>query len=282
MSTDLSERTILLTGATNGIGRAAAHELAARGASLILVGRDPDRTEQTRREVVERSGNDRVESMLADLASLKEVRALAARIVESGRPIHVLCNNAGAMFDRRLETPEGYEMTFGLNYLSCVLLTDLLLDTLERSGGGRIVNVASDTYKQVSGLHFDDLQAERKYSSLGAYGRSKLAMILWTQELARRLGATGVTANALHPGLIASNFGNNNGLLLRLGMLVMRPFSRTVEQGAETIVYLCSSPEVDGISGQYFENCAPSELQPHATGTEDVARLHEVTRSLLN
>ena len=278
---DLTHRTILLTGATNGIGLAAAHALAAQGARLLLVGRDPARTERVRDEVVGRSGNDAVEILLADLASLAEVRRLAREVVDSGRPVHVLCNNAGAMFDRRLLTPEGFEMSFGLNYLSCFLLTELLRDTLERSGDARIVNVASDTYKQVKGLEFDDLQAERRYASLGAYARSKLAMILWTRELARRLEGSGTTANALHPGLVASNFGNNNGALVRIGMLLMRPFSRSSEQGAETIVHLCGSPEVKGVSGQYFEDCASSELRPHATRDDDARRLWDISERLV-
>jgi NAD(P)-dependent dehydrogenase (short-subunit alcohol dehydrogenase family) len=278
---DLGDRTILLTGATNGIGRAAAHELAARGARLLLVGRDPDRAEQTRAEIVARSGNVDVEFLIADLAILKEVRELAQRVVASGRPIHVLCNNAGAMFDRRLETPEGFERTFALNYLSCFLLTNLLRGTLERSGGGRIVNVASDTYKQVKGLDFDDLQSEASYSPLGAYGRAKLALILWNRELARRLAGTGVTTNALHPGLVASHFGQDNGWLLRVGMWLMRPFSRSVEQGAETVVYLCASPEVEGVSGGFFEDRAPSELRPHATVDADARRLWDISERLV-
>ena len=270
---DLENRTILITGATNGIGRAAAHELAALGASLVLVCRDSERAEQTRDEISARSGNRQIELIIADLSSQKQVREVAREVVDSGRPLHVLCNNAGAMFDRRLETADGVEMNFGLNYLSCFLLTNLLRETLERSGGGRVVNVASDTYKQVGRLDFDDLESQKKYASLRAYGNSKLAMILWTQELARRLEGSGVTVNALHPGLVSSNFGHNNGLLLRVGMLLMRPFGRSVEQGAETVVYLCSSPEVEGVSGQYFQDCAPRELRAHASNTDDARRL---------
>ncbi|MEE2665351.1 MAG: SDR family oxidoreductase [Myxococcota bacterium] len=279
-TSDLSDRTVLLTGATNGIGRAAAHELAALGANLLLVCRDSERAEQTRDEIAARSGNRRVEILIADLCSQREVREIARQVVDSGRPLHVLCNNAGAMFDRRLETPDGVEMNLGLNYLSCFLLTNLLRETLVRSGGGRIVNVASGTYKQVGRLDFDDLESRNDYASLGAYARSKLAMILWTQEIARRLDGTGVTANALNPGLVASNFGQNNGLLLRFGMLLMRPFSRSVEQGAETVVYLCASPEVAGVSGQYFEDCAPAALQAHATNREDAGRLWELSEQL--
>jgi len=272
---DLGDRTILLTGATNGIGRAAAHELAALGAHLVLVCRDAERAEQTRDEIALRSGNRRVEVLIGDLCSQRDVREIARQVIDSGRPLHVLCNNAGAMFDRRLETPDGVEMNFGLNYLSCFLLTRLLLDTLVRSGSGRIVNVASDTYKQVGRLDFDDLESRNGYASLRAYARSKLAMILWTQELARRLEGTDVTANALHPGLVASNFGQNNGPLLRIGMLLMRPFGRSVERGAETVVYLCGSPEVAGITGQYFQDCAPAPLQAHATHLEDARLLWE-------
>jgi NAD(P)-dependent dehydrogenase (short-subunit alcohol dehydrogenase family) len=277
---DLSQRTIVLSGATHGIGRAAAHELASMGANLVLLCRDPDRAEQTRDEITARSGNRDIELIIADLSRLKEVRDVARQLVQPERPIHVLCNNAGAMFDRRLETPEGIEMNLALNYLSCFLLTNLLRDRLERSGGARVVNVASDTYKQVGRLRLDDLESRRKYSALGAYAYSKLAMILWTQELARRLDGTGVTANALHPGLVASNFGYNNGPLMRIGMLLMRPFGRSVERGAETVVYLCSSPEVEGVSGQYFENCAPSELRRHATEAEDAVRLWKLSEEL--
>jgi NAD(P)-dependent dehydrogenase (short-subunit alcohol dehydrogenase family) len=278
---DLRDRTILLTGATNGIGRAAAFELAARGARLLLVGRDPDRSEQTRAEIVSRTGNVDVEFLTADLASLEAVRGLAQRVIATGRPVHVLCNNAGAMFDRRIETPEGFEMTFALNYLAPFLLTNLLRHTLERSGRARIVNVASDTYKQVKGLDFDDLQSEASYSALGAYGRAKLAMILWTRELARRLEGTDVTVNALHPGLVASHFGQDNGWLLRVGMWLMRPFSRSVEQGAETVVHLCASPEVEGLSGGYFEDRAPSELRPHAKRDDDARRLWDISEQLV-
>jgi NAD(P)-dependent dehydrogenase (short-subunit alcohol dehydrogenase family) len=224
------------------------------GATVVLVGRSPERTEASVREIRELSGNSAVEGLLADLSSMAEVRRLAEEFRARYSRLDVLVNNAGALFARRERTVDGYERTFALNHLAYFLLTDRLLDLLKASAPSRIVNVSSGAHQGMS-LNFDDLQNERRYTmaGLGAYGQSKLANILFTYELARRLAGTGVTANALHPGFVATGFGENNGGWMRPVMKISHWFALRPKKGAETIVYLASSPEVEGVSGQYWE-----------------------------
>ncbi len=278
---DLTGRTCLVTGATSGIGRAAAFALADLGASLVLVARDPHRGEATLGAIREKTGNDDVTLLLADLSSQKEIRRLAEEFLASARPLHVLLNNAGVVLQRRSETVDGIETTFAVNHLGYFLLTWLLLDRLREGAPARIVNVASDAHAYAGGrLDFDDLESRKRYSWMGVYGKSKLANILFTRELARRLEGSGVTANSMHPGFVGSNFAKNNGLLATLVMTLGRPFARSPERGARTAVYLCASPEVEGISGQYFFDEKPKWPKSFAQNDEDAERLWQVSEEL--
>jgi retinol dehydrogenase-12 len=278
---DMTGRTCLITGATNGIGRAAARALARLGAGLVLVGRNRERGERVVDEICRESGNRDVALLLADLSSQAQVRQLAAEFLAAGRPLHVLLNNAGVVNLHRETTIDGRETTFAVNHLAHFLLTELLLPRLKESAPARIVNVASDAHAQAGGrLDFDDLDSSRSYSVMRVYGKSKLANILFTRELARRLEGSGVTANCLHPGFVGSNFARNNGAIAGVVMTLLRPFARSPEKGAETAVYLASSPEVEGVSGKYFVDCRVREPRDFARSDDDARRLWEVSERL--
>lgn len=278
---DLSGKTCLITGATNGIGKAAALALAQLGPSLVLVARDPGRAEQTIKEITAKTGNRDVEVMLADLSSLEQVRRLAQDFEATGKPLHILLNNAGVVMLRREETVDGFETTFAVNHLSYFLLTNLLLERLAASAPARIVNVASDAHAYSGGpLDFDDLQSTKGYASMKVYGKSKLANILFTRELARRLEGSGVTANCLHPGLVGSNLAKNNGVIGNLATLLVRPFARSTAKGAETAIYLCTSPDVEGVSGKYFFDMKEKWPKRYAQSVADARRLWEVSAQM--
>jgi NAD(P)-dependent dehydrogenase (short-subunit alcohol dehydrogenase family) len=246
---------VLLTGATRGIGRAAALELARRGAEVALVGRDRARVEDTAREARAAGGGAAVHEHVADLERMDEVRRLAAEVLERHERIDVLANNAGAMFTARHVTADGYERTFALNHLAPFLLTELLLERLCASAPARIVTTASDAHTG-GALDFDDLQSERSFKPMGAYGTTKLCNILFTRELARRLEGTGVTATCFHPGLVRTGFGKTavNGALWRVALTVAAPFMRSPERGARSLVWLALSPEAAGLTGVYVQD----------------------------
>jgi NAD(P)-dependent dehydrogenase (short-subunit alcohol dehydrogenase family) len=266
----MTGKTIVITGANSGIGKAAATELARRGAHVVITARDRARGEAARDDVRRTSGNDAVDLLLGDFAELAQVRSLAAEIARLPR-LDVLINNAGLMLTERRETRDGFETTFQVNHLAPFLLTNLVLDKLTATPGARVVTVSSDAHKRGGALDFDDLQSRRSYAPFAVYGRSKLANILFTRELARRLAGTGATANCLHPGVVATGFagdGDTSGLfpfLLRIG----RPFLMTPEKGAETIVYLAASPDVADVSGGYFVRCR--EKTPGRSALDDAA-----------
>ncbi len=256
----MQDKTILITGATAGIGEVAALELARMGATIVGVGRNPAKcaavTERIRRE----TGNSKVDFLVADLAVQAQVRQVAAEFRQRYDRLDVLINNAGAFYMQREVSADGHEMTWALNHLAYFLLTNLLLDMLKASAPARIINVASDAH-QGGAINLADPEGKEKYNGWRAYAQSKLANILFTYELARRLAAdptaSGVTANTLHPGFIASNFARNNttGWRRPFGLLLtalQRIAARSPQEGAETIIYLASDPNVAGISGQYF------------------------------
>jgi NAD(P)-dependent dehydrogenase (short-subunit alcohol dehydrogenase family) len=251
--------TILVTGATSGIGQEAAHELAAQGARVIVAGRSEEKARQTVSSIRSATGNKNVDYLLADLASLEEVRRLAAQVDERYDRLDVLINNAGAVFLRREESVDGYEMTFAVNHLAPFLLTNLLLNKLKTSAPARIINVASDAHENAT-LELDNLQSVNDFSIMKAYGRSKLANLLFTYELARRLDPHRVTANALHPGFVSTGLGSNNvpSWVGNLFKSVTGLFARGVEEGAETAVFLAVSPLVAGVSGKYFIDEEPA------------------------
>jgi retinol dehydrogenase-12 len=276
----MQNKICLVTGATNGIGKVTALELAKMGATVIVVGRNPDKTEAVVNELRAQSGSDRVDKALADLSSLAEVQALAENFKRKYSRLDVLVNNAGAYFGKRQVSADGYEMTFALNHLSYFLLTALLLDVLKASAPSRIVNVASDAHRTVP-LDFDDLQAEKKFNGLVVYGRSKLANILFTYELAKRLQGTNVTANTLHPGFVATGFGADSGALMRIGIkITARLMGVSVEEGAQTTIYLASSPEVEGVTGKYFQKCKPAQSSAASYDVDARERLWQISEQL--
>ena len=274
----MSGRVCLITGASSGIGRATTLALAGMGAELVLLCRDRDRGEETA-AAARAAGAARVDLLLADLSRQSEVRRAAAEFLASGRPLHVLINNAGVVNVQRTLTADGIEATFAVNHLAYFLLTTLLLERLRASAPARIVNVASEAHK-FGALDFDDLQNTRRYRVMSVYGQSKLANILFTAELARRLAGSGVTANSLHPGAVATGLGTNNGSWARGLIRLLRPFFRSPDDGAATSVYLATSPAVEGISGRYFAKCR--EKTPAAAARDQAAarRLWEISEAM--
>jgi retinol dehydrogenase 12 len=254
--TSLAGKEIVVTGATDGIGKVTARELAKMGASVMIVGRDAAKGEAVVRELRQAAGHERVSFVAGDLATQKGVRAAAAAIKGRLKKLDVLVNNAGAMFMKRELTEDGIERTFALNHLGYFLLTHELLDLLKASAPARIVTVASAAH-QGAKLDMADLQNAKNYSGFRVYGQSKLANIYFTYELARRLQGTNVTANCLHPGFVASRFGNNTGGIFRLMIGWAKLVAAISEDnGAKTSVFLASSPEVQGVTGKYFDKCA--------------------------
>jgi NAD(P)-dependent dehydrogenase (short-subunit alcohol dehydrogenase family) len=278
----MKDKVCVITGGTDGIGKAAAHVLAVQGARLLVHGRDPDKGARAVAELKARSGNRAIEFLQADFSSLAEVRRLAAEILEHTPHIDVLVNNAGGIFGRRTLTKDGYEMTFAVNHLAPFLLTHLLVDTLKSGSEPRIVTTASHAHRG-SKISFEDLQAAQKYSAMKAYGSSKLANILFTRALAKRLQGTAVTATCLHPGFVRTNFGANVTMpsWLKPIFRFAARFARTPEKGAETVVYLATSPQVQGASGGYYFNCKLT--QPSAAAQDDGAaeRLWQVSEQLV-
>ncbi|GAC1539469.1 MAG: SDR family oxidoreductase [Myxococcales bacterium] len=252
---ELSGKTALITGATQGIGKETAFALARKGARVGIVGRDRLRTEAVADAIRAQADGALVDIFVADLSLLRATRRLAEEVKQRYPRLEVLVNNAGAVFGKREVTAEGLERTFALNHLSYFVLTQALLPLLEPSAPARVVSVASDAHRG-GRLDFDDLQAQRAYSSIRAYSTSKLANILFTRELSRRLAERGarVTANCLHPGVIASGFGRNNGGVLGLLVRAAAPFLTTPEKGAQTSIHLAASPDVADVTGQYFKD----------------------------
>src|SRR3954447_882254 len=241
---------VVLTGATRGIGRAAAIDLARRGAEVALVGRDAERVRATADEARAAGGGGPVHEHVADLARLDEVRRLAAEVLERHPRIDVLVNNAGAMFTSRHVTPDGFERTFALNHLAPFLLTNLLLDRLRESAPARVVTTASDAH-QSGLLDLDDLQSENSFRAMRTYGTTKLENILFTRELARRLEGSGVTANCLHPGVVRTGFGKNDNPLFRIAVSLAGVFFRSPERGARSLVWLALDPAAAELNGAY-------------------------------
>ncbi len=271
--TDLCDRTVVITGATAGIGRAAAMALARRGAALSLVARNPEKARATAKDIQEASGNDRTRVFAADLSRQADIHRVADALLAAHPRIDVLVNNAGVVCTSFGETPDGIETTFAVNHLAYFLLTERLRERLVESAPARVVSTASDAHRFLGAFPFDDPECRRRYRGLRAYAVSKLANVMWNAELARRLAGTGVTANALHPGGVNTGLGDQNGGGLRvLGQLVKR-FLATPEQGAETLVHLVCAPELVEASGGYYARCAPRKPGHGARDPEADARL---------
>jgi NAD(P)-dependent dehydrogenase (short-subunit alcohol dehydrogenase family) len=281
---DLGGHTVVVTGGNSGIGKEAAVELATMGARVVVAARNRAKGEAALAEITSRSGHDTVELADLDLASTVSIRAFAEKFLANHDRLDVLLNNAGLTLRTRRETADGFETVFGVNHLGHFLLTALLHDRLVASAPARVVTVASDAHRFArGGLDFDDLMATKRYRPFAVYSRSKLANILFTRELARRLDGTGVTANSLHPGFVASNFARegDTGALGNFAMVVGRPFAVSSAKGAQTSVYLCSSPDVEGVTGQYFAKSALATTSAAGEDDEAARRLWAVSEQLL-
>jgi NAD(P)-dependent dehydrogenase (short-subunit alcohol dehydrogenase family) len=273
-------KVVLITGGTSGIGKAAATALAAMGAEVVVTGRNRERAEKAVAEIRRDSGGQKVSLMLADLAVQGEVRKLAEGLTERHDRLDVLVNNAGLIQSRRTETPDGIELTLAVNHLAPFLLTNLLLEVLKESAPSRIITVSSEA-RRSGQIDFDDLQSRRRYRAFPVYGMTKLANILFTYELAERLRGTGVVANCVHPGGVNTNFGGNNRSLGILLFRAFKPFMRTPEQGADTIVYLAIAPEAGAMTGKYLADRKEiSPPQPRDAALQK--RLWEVSEELTN
>jgi NAD(P)-dependent dehydrogenase (short-subunit alcohol dehydrogenase family) len=268
----LQGKTCVVTGATSGIGRVAAEELAAMGARVILIARDEARGQAALQRLRERAPGLAHQIYYADLMQLAAVKRVAAEIAAAEPRIDILINNAGAMFSYRAVTQDGLERQFALNHMAYFVLTLGLRERLRAAAPARVINTASASH-QSGRLNFEDLQMARFYNGLFAYQRSKLCNVLFTRELARRWASTGITANCLHPGFVASGFGTKSGGLLSIILLAAQPFGISPSKGAETIVYLATSPEVAETSGGYFYRCRLVQPARQAQNERAAARL---------
>lgn len=272
-------KTVVVTGATSGIGEVAADRLAEKGARIVFVARDRARGDRTLKHLNAIAPHAAHAAHYADLSRLSETKRVAGEIAAAEPKIDVLVNNAGALFNTREVTEDALEKTFALNHMSYFVVTNILLDRLKAAQGARIVSTASDAHKGAK-LDFSDLQSERGYSGFSVYGRSKLMNILFTRELARRLAGTGVTANCLHPGFVATRFGDASGGILSFGVKLAKNFAISPEEGAQTIVHLASSPDAEGVSGQYFYKSKPATPTKEAQNDADAARLWDISAKI--
>ncbi|GHO62345.1 short-chain dehydrogenase [Ktedonobacter sp. SOSP1-52] len=277
---NMQGKVCLVTGSSSGIGKATARELARMGATVVMVCRNRAKGEATQAEIKEASANAQVDLIVADLSELSQVRRAASEFTQKYPQLHVLINNAGGLKSEREVTPDGLEYAFATNYLAPFLLTQLLLDTLKASVPARIINVSSAGHT-LGRIDFANLQGERRYSPSRAYADSKLAQLYYTYELAEQLKGTGITVNALHPGAVATNFNDNLRGLVRFIGTFNNLVGTSAEKGAQTTLYLATSPEVEGVSGKYFSKCKQT---PSSKRSYDVAvrkRLWQVSEDLL-
>jgi NAD(P)-dependent dehydrogenase (short-subunit alcohol dehydrogenase family) len=272
-------KIVVLTGGTSGIGQVAAVELARQGARIVLIARDRDRAASTLAAIKDAGPRADHRAFFCNLASISDTRRIAADIATAEPRIDILVNNAGALFNRREVSPDGLEMTFAVNHMAYFVLTGALRQTLIQSAPARIINTASVAHRGAN-LNFADLQSQRGYAGFAVYSRSKLCNILFTRELARRLKGSGVTANCLHPGFVATRFGDQSGGILQAVMPIAKLGAISPSKGAETIVYLASSADVNAVSGGYFSKSAPDTPSPQAQDDAAASRLWEVSERI--
>ena len=275
----MKDKVVMVTGANSGIGKATSIALAEKGATVVMVARNKEKGEAARSEIVTKSGMNSIDLLLADLSSLESVRQLVAEFRKKYSKLHVLINNAGLFNQRRRVTTDGYENTFATNYLAPFLLTNLQLDLLKANAPSRIINVSPVGHYN-GHINFDDLNLEKEYGGWKAYGQSKLALVLFTHELAKKLQGTGVTVNAVHPGTVATNIWSRP--LGPVGFIMALPklFMTSPEKGAETIVYLASSPDAKSLSGEYLEKLKVKKSSDESYNEEIAQRLWDVSAKL--
>ena len=277
-------KVVVITGSNTGIGKETAVGLADMGATTVLACRNLTKAGEAQTEIKERTGNDDVHVVALDLSDFASVRRAAAEVLDRWDRLDVLVNNAGGIWTERLETAQGFEQTFGVNHLGPFLFTDLLLDRIKASAPARIVNLSSVGHHMAyRGMRFDNLQSTRRYSTMEAYGRSKLANILFTRELAKRLEGTGVTVNAVHPGPVRSGFGMDGDMkgIMGLGNKMIRPFEISAASAAKTSIYVAASADVEGKTGGYYVRSKPGHMSKKAKSDDEARRLWEVSEQLI-
>ena len=279
MNENLENKVCLITGATNGIGEEAAKELNKMGAEIVFVARNEEKGEQLKAELKEATGKEST-MILANLSSQAEVKSAAEKFLSMEKPLDILLNNAGIMNRERNITEDGLEEVFSVNHLAYFTFTLMLIDKLKSTEGSRVVNVASGAHQFVKEMNFEDLQSEKVFKPMQVYGQSKLANILFTKSLANKLADHGVTVNCLHPGFVSTGIGSNNKGIWNILMSLARPFARKTDKGAETSVYLCSSPEVKDISGEYFVDCKIEKVSDAAKSSDQADKLWKISSEL--
>lgn len=278
---DVNNKNILITGATSGIGRESALALAKMGANITFIARNKLKAENLLTDI-NKISNGQNSFIIADLSSQKDIKSASEKYIDKNISLDVLLNNAGLINFKRNETIDGFEETFAINHLAYFSLTNLLLDKIKESNSARIVNVSSAAHQFVKRMNFDDIHSKKSYKPFQVYGYTKLANILFTKKLSSILEKDKITVNSLHPGVVGTSFGQNNtNNLNKVLSFIAKPFMRTSEKGAETSIYLCSSPDVSDISGQYFYNCKVAKTSKWAQSKEDADKLWDLSEKMI-
>lgn len=274
-------KTAIITGATSGIGYQTALAIAEQGYKTVLVSRNKEKLENTKQEIIEKSGNENVSYFVADLSLISDIKRVADEIKKTHTVIDLLVNNAGAMFSERKETQEGLEMTFATNHINYFLLTTLLLDNIKAAPKGRIASVSSEAQKMTKSVNWDDIEFKNKFKGLRAYAQSKLFNAMFTFQLANKLKGTNVIANCMHPGGVNTGFGKNTKGFMRFLVGLIFPLMRTPEKGAETLIWLATSEDVEGISGKYFHDKKEITASPPAYDTNELEKLWQLSEDIV-
>ena len=272
MNENLENKVCLITGATNGIGQESAKALNKMGAEIVFIARSEEKGNFLNQQLKNDSGRDAT-MIVANLSSQAEVKRAANEFLSLEKPLDILLNNAGIMNRQRTETVDGLEEVFSVNHLAYFTLSLMLLDKLKRTENSRVINVASGAHQFVKDMNFDDLQSEKTFKPLQVYGQSKLANILFTKSLSEKLLNSGVTVNCLHPGFVSTGIGSNNKGIWNLLMFLAKPFAKKSNKGAETSIYLCASPAVKNISGEYFVDCSVEKVSEAANDPKQAEKL---------
>ena len=279
MNENLENKVCLITGATNGIGQESAKALNNMGAEIVFVARNEEKGNFLKQQLKNDSGRDAT-MIIANLSSQAEVKRAANEFLALEKPLDILLNNAGIMNRERNETVDGLEEVFSVNHLAYFTLSLMLLDKLKQTENSRVINVASGAHQFVKDMNFDDLQSEKKFKPLQVYGQSKLANILFTKSLSEKLLNSGVTVNCLHPGFVSTGIGSNNKGIWNLLMFLAKPFAKKSNKGAETSIYLCASPAVKNISGEYFVDCSVEKVSEAANDPKQAEKLWDISFEL--